>query len=396
VPATADLLVVGAGPAGAAAAIAARGHGLNVVLVDKATFPRDKTCGDGLTTAALDRLERLGVPVPGLGAEPVRSVVVVAPDHWQVELPLPESGWHATVVERTTLDAALVDRARAVGVAVHEGVSVDEFSIDPDGVRVRTSDGTQWDAPFVIAADGHYSSVRRLTARAIEPDLGAWHAVRQYFGQVADPRLWVLFERDLLPGYAWVFPLPDGRANVGFGVLRSAGYDGKALKRLWTDLLARPVLRAVLGPRAEPEARYRAWPIPTAYSPERLVDGRVLYAGDAAAVVDPMTGEGIAQALDTGVLAADAVAAGGGPGSIATRYRGAVDQALGRDLRFAAFLQRLLRSGFVANGAIRAAGLTPWTRRNFARWMFEDYPRAVLFTPDRWRRRLLTPAGAFT
>ena len=395
-PATADLLVVGAGPAGAAAAIAARRHGFDVALVDKATFPRDKTCGDGLTTAALDRLEQLGVPVPGLGAEPVRSVVVVAPDHWQVELPLPESGWHATVVERTTLDAALVDRARAVGVAVHEGVSVDEVSIDPDAVRVRTSDGTQWHVPFVIAADGHYSSVRRLTARAVEPDLGAWHAVRQYFGQVADPRLWVLFERDLLPGYAWVFPLPDGRANVGFGVLRSAGYDGKALKRLWTDLLARPVLRAVLGPHAEPEARYRAWPIPTAYSPERLVDGRVLYAGDAAAVVDPMTGEGIAQALDTGVFAADAVAAGGGPGRMATRYRGAVDQALGRDLRFAAFLQRLLRSGLVANGAIRAAGLTPWTRRNFARWMFEDYPRAVLFTPDRWRRRLLTPAGAFT
>jgi menaquinone-9 beta-reductase len=396
VPATADLLVVGAGPAGAAAAIAARGHGLDVAVVDKATFPRDKTCGDGLTTAALDRLERLGVPVPGLGAEPVRSVVVVAPDHWQVELPLPESGWHATVVERTTLDAALVDRARAVGVAVHEGVSVDEVSIDPDVVRVRTSDGTQWHVPFVVAADGHYSSVRRLTARAFEPDLGAWHAVRQYFGEVGDPRLWVLFERDLLPGYAWVFPLPDGRANVGFGVLRSAGYDGKALKRLWTDLLARPVLRAVLGPRAEPEARCRAWPIPTAYAPERLVDGRVLYVGDAAAVVDPMTGEGIAQALDTGTFAAEAVAAGGGPGRMATRYRGAVDQALGRDLRFAAFLQRLLRSGFVANGAIRAAGLTPWTRRNFARWMFEDYPRAALFTPDRWRRRLFTPPGAFT
>jgi menaquinone-9 beta-reductase len=396
VPATADLLVVGAGPAGAAAAIAARGHGLDVALVDKATFPRDKTCGDGLTTAALDRLERLGVPVPGLGAEPVRSVVVVAPDHWQVELPLPESGWHATVVERTTLDAALVDRARAVGVEVHEGVSVDEVGVDRDAVRVRTSDGTQWRVPFVIAADGHYSSVRRLTARAVEPDLGAWHAVRQYFAQVADPRLWVLFERDLLPGYAWVFPLPDGRANVGFGVLRSAGYDGKALKRLWADLLARPVVRAVLGPQAEAEARYRAWPIPTAYAPERLVDRRVLYVGDAAAVVDPMTGEGIAQALDTGVFAADAVASGGGPGPVATRYRDVVDQALGRDLRFAAFLQRLLRSGFVTTGAIRAAGLTPWTRRNFARWMFEDYPRAVLFTPDRWRRRLLTPAGAFT
>jgi menaquinone-9 beta-reductase len=396
VPATADLLVVGAGPAGAAAAIAARRHGLDVVLVDKATFPRDKTCGDGLTTAALDRLERLGVAVPGLGAEPVRSVVIVAPDHWQVELPLPESGWHATVVERMTLDAALLDRARAVGAVVHEGVSVDEVRVGSDGVRVQTSDGTEWDVPFVVGADGHYSSVRRLTSRGVEPDLGAWHAVRQYFGQVADPRLWVLFERDLLPGYAWVFPLPGGRANVGFGVLRSAGYDGKALKALWGDLLARPVVRAVLGPRAEPQGRYRAWPIPTAYARDRLVDGRILYAGDAAAVVDPMTGEGIAQALDTGGFAADAVAAGGGPERVASRYREAVDEALGRDLRFAAFLQRLLRSGLVANGAIRAAGLTPWTRRNFARWMLEDYPRAVLFTPDRWRRRVLTPAGAFT
>ncbi len=73
-----------------------------------------------------------------------------------------------------------------------------------------------------------------------------------------------------------------------------------------------------------------------------------------------------------------------------------MDRALGRDLRFAAFLQRLLRSGTVANAAIRAAGLTPWTRRHFARWMFEDYPRAALFTPDRWHRQLFTPAGAFT
>jgi menaquinone-9 beta-reductase len=396
VPATADLLVVGAGPAGAAAAITARGHGLDVALVDKATFPRDKTCGDGLTTAALAGLERLGVAVPTLGAEPVRTVVVVAPDHWQVELPLPESGWHATVVERTTLDAALVERARAVGVTVHEGVAVESVAPYADGVRARTSDGTEWEVPFVVAADGHYSSVRRLSGPAVEPDLGAWHAVRQYFDDVADPRLWVLFERDLLPGYAWVFPLPGGRANVGFGVLRRAGYDGKALKQLWTDLLARPALRAVLGPRARPEGRYRAWPIPTAYAAGRLVDGPILYAGDAAAVVDPMTGEGIAQALDSGVFAADAVATGADPARVGAGYRQAVDQALGRDLRFAAFLQRLLRSGFVANGAVRAAGLTPWTRRHFARWMFEDYPRAALFTPDRWHRDLFTPAGAFT
>ena len=134
-------------------------------------------------------------------------------------------------------------------------------------------------------------------------DLGTWHAVRQYFDGVDDERLWVLFEEDLLPGYAWVFPMPGGGANVGYGVLR-AGRTGRELKNLWNDVRERRVLRDVLGPAATPRGNVRAWPIPTAYSPARLTDGPVLYAGDAAAVVDPMTGEGIAQALESGIAAA--------------------------------------------------------------------------------------------
>jgi flavin-dependent dehydrogenase len=219
--------------------------------------------------------------------------------------------------------------------------------------------------------------------------------VRQYYRHVGDPRLWVIFERDLLPGYAWVFPLPGGRANVGFGVLRGAGHDGHRLAALWPELLTRDPMRAALGPRAEPEGRHRAWPIPSVYASDRLTDGRVLYAGDAAGVVDPMTGEGIAQAIESGALAAEAVAGGGAPAAIAGRYRRAVDAALGRDLRFAAALSRVLRSPIGATAAIRVAGATPWTRRHFARWMFEDYPRAVVFTPDRWRPPLFTPAGAY-
>ena len=108
-----------------------------------------------------------------------------------------------------------------------------------------------------------------------------------------------------------------------------------------------------------------------------------------------MTGEGIAQAIESGALAAEAVAGGGGPARIADRYRRTVDAALGRDLRFAAALSRVLRSPVGATAAIRAAGASAWTRRHFARWMFEDYPRAAVFTPDRWRRRLFTPAGAY-
>ena len=235
--------------------------------------------------------------------------------------------------------------------------------------------------------------------RSLEPDaprdLGEWHAVRQYFADVDDERLWVVFERDLLPGYAWVFPLPGGGANVGYGVLRAAGRRGRDLKALWPELLARPVLREILGARAHAVEPVRAWPIPTRYDPARLANGRVLFVGDAAGVVDPMTGEGIAQALESGVLAADSIAAGGDADAVSARYRRSVGRTLGRDLRFASALQTMLRHPLGARAAIAAAGATPWTRRNFARWMFEDYPRAQILTPDRWRRGAFTAPGVF-
>ncbi len=115
--------------------------------------------------------------------------------------------------------------------------------------------------------------------------------------------------------------------------------------------------------------------------------------GDAAGVVDPLTGEGIAQALETGILAGEAVATPGD--DVAARYRRAVRSALGPDLRFAAALQRMLAHPVGCRTAMAAVAMSPWTRRNFARWMFEDYPRALLLTPSRWRRGVLTRPGAY-
>jgi flavin-dependent dehydrogenase len=174
------------------------------------------------------------------------------------------------------------------------------------------------------------------------------------------------------------------------GVLRQ-GRRGRDLKALWPDVLA----RIPLGPNAVAREPMRAWPIPTAYDRAALTDGPVLYAGDSARVVDPMTGEGIAQALETGVLAAEAVARGGDADTVARRYAASVDHALGRDLRFASALQRLLARPLGARASVRAAGLTPWTRRNFARWLFEGYPRALIITPDRWRRGMFVSPGAY-
>ncbi|HEX6313138.1 MAG TPA: geranylgeranyl reductase family protein [Acidimicrobiia bacterium] len=391
-----DLAVVGAGPAGTAAAITARDRGLDVVVLDKATFPRDKTCGDGLTTGALRLLEGLGLRLAALPAyTSVRETVLVSPSGREVVLPLPDGGQYAGVVPRAELDTALVRLAQAHGAEVREGAAVAGVAVHTGEVEIELAGGAALSARFVVAADGHFSSVRRRLRPDAPADLGTWHAFRQYYRGVADRRLWVLFEPDLLPGYAWVFPLPDGRANVGFGVPRGPGVDGKRLKATWHELLGRDRVRAVLGPHAEPEGAHRAWPIPARVDASRLAAGRVLYAGDAAAVVDPMTGEGIAQALETGIAAARAIAHGGDPDAVAARYRRAVDGALGADLRFAAALQRVLSSRWGARAALRAVDLSGWTRRNFARWMYEDYPRALLLTPRRWRRGVFSAPGAY-
>jgi flavin-dependent dehydrogenase len=324
---------------------------------------------------------------------PVRETVLVAPDGRRVSLPLDNDGDYAAVVPRVELDAAIVDTARRAGVEVRDGVGVTAIDTNGDGVTATTEDGSVR-ALFLVAADGHYSFVRRCLRPPAPPELGTWHAFRQYFRGVDDPRLYVLFEADLLPGYAWVFPLPDGRANVGFGVLRQPGTTGKELNARWRELLGRPSVQTILGPGSEPETTHRAWPIPASFEYDGLADGRVLYVGDAANVVDPLTGEGIAQAIETATIAVDAIAHGD-PEHAGARYRAGVRRALGRDLRFAAALQRVLRSRRGATLAVRTAGLTPWTRRNFARWMFEVYPRALLLTPDRWRRGMFAGTGAY-
>jgi geranylgeranyl reductase family protein len=397
-----DVLVVGAGPAGAAAACEANRLGLDALAVDKARFPRDKTCGDGLTTGALRHFEALGVDVRALPSyASVRETVIVSPSGREVVLPLPDDGEYAAAVMRHELDAALVDEARRRGVRVHEGLGVRDIEAADDDVTVTFDDGTVRRARWVIAADGHYSPVRRMLAagEASRTDLGTWHAFRQYFHGVDDERMWVLFDAALLPGYAWVFPLGGGRANIGFGVLRDLGNEGapsgKRIAAQWRDVISHPKLRAIVGTGATPDGPARAWPIPASFDSARLARGRVLFAGDAAHVVDPMTGEGIAQAIDSGLLAARAIRCGGTAQSVAARYRRTVERVLGADLRFARQLQQLLRTPLGARAAIRAAGLTPWTRRNFARWMFEDYPRAVVLTPRRWHRDVFRGHGAY-
>ena len=397
---TVDVAVVGAGPAGAAAAITLAQAGRKVALLDKATFPRDKICGDGITTGALRLLEELGLARDAVASwTSVSDIHVVGPGGHQATFPLPrDRGEFAAVMRRTDLDAALVRRAEEVGAQLVAPAEVTEVDEGDDAVVLGLADGGRVRARYVVAADGMWSPTRKLLGTAVPGYLGEWHAFRQYFRDVGPEArdLWVWFEADLLPGYAWSFPLPDGGANVGFGIQRGAKIATKEMKALWPELLARPHIAAVLGPDAEPEDRHQAWPIPARVGDLALTAGRVLWAGDAAAVTDPMTGEGIGQALLTGQLAGQSILLGDdGPAAVRAHYEHAVARNLVPDHKMSLLLIRALRHRKGARAAIRVAGATPWTRRNFARWLFEDEPRAIAVTPGRWHRKVLRRDGAY-
>jgi len=406
-----DVLIVGAGPAGASAAVWARRAGLGVMLVDRAAPGRDKCCGDGLTALALRELESLGLQPERMNSwMPVEAACVRTPRGRVMRLPLPEGrGQFASVCRRTELDAGLVDLAAAAQADVRLGIAFDgfeEFGERASTASVRLSDNSVVHARFVVAADGVYSAVRKALGIGPHRYRGDWHAFRGYL-RASGPAardMWVWFEPDLLPGYAWSFPLGDGRVNVGFGVPRarrghdsadSAGtLDGKEIAAVWASLTERGHIATVLGAH-QPDGPTRAWPIPARLGELELARGRALLCGDAAAAADPLTGEGIGQALQMGRLAAAAIARGGPPHSVTARYVRDARAEFTLDHRLARGLSRVLAHERLAELSLRAVDWSGWTRRQFARWMFEDYPRAAVATPRRWHRGMATAQGAY-
>ena len=340
-----DLVVVGAGPAGASAALAAlrRRPDARVLILDRADFPRDKSCGDGIAPHALDVLGGLGLGDVTAGHRPVHRLHLGYPGGAGVTGTVRRP---VHVIPRAVFDARILAGALAAG-AIFQRRTVRRVQPRPDRFVL---DG-EIPARVVIAADGAESSVRRALGLARNGPGHLAVAIRGYAPVRPDlaEEQTIVFGRGDWPAYAWSFPIGDGRANVGYGeVLRPR----RPLTR--AHLLDR--LHALLPGCAEGGARWRAHHLPLSSQRPRQPDGRILLAGDALSLINPMTGEGIFYAVLSGACAGDiAVGADVDRGDPGAAYRTRLRRQLGRHLRHTALTARLARTAWVVDAALAAA-----------------------------------------
>ena len=338
---TTDMVIIGAGPAGAGAAIRAARAGVNVVVFDKAPHGRDKVCGDGLTPRAIAALNELDIPLED--AHHIVGLRMIANSTVR-ELDWPDGGRfpnHGAVWPRRRLDAALIDAASAAGADVRW--ETEALPIIENGKVVGVeAGGDRWEAPLTVVAAGAPGKVAKMlgTDRVEDEPFGL--AIRAY---VESPRhadqhleacLTLQDEHGVaVPGYGWMFPAGDGTVNIGAGALSTMkGFKKLNLNRLLDDYRNLVQESWGLGPFLE---RPRAWRLPMS-AQRRHGDGWVAI-GDAAGLINPMNGEGIDYGLESGILASDLFVEN--PATAAARY----DTQVGE--RFDAFLSTGRRFSFL-------------------------------------------------
>jgi geranylgeranyl reductase family protein len=347
-----DVIVVGGGPAGSAAAIGLRRAGASVLLLERQEMPRDKPCGDILGTQALSLVAELGLDRRALDPfPPLRGFALHVAGRRPKVSRERDLASAPRVVPRKILDAALIDLAVRAGAELRQA-RVDQVLQHGETIVTRSRSGDH-ESRLVIGADGWGSVV----ARSLFEERHAGQTGLAGRAYVHDPRgfeglMRVFYSEETRPGYGWLFPIDRTHANVGVGVLRSDGHALPALFRHFLEDPGSPLLN-LLGDGASVDSE-RTWPLALGWTARRRAAGRALLAGDAASLVGPLTGAGIHSAIRSGLMAArSAAAALAAPASTAF-HLAAYERDCARWFRPRLGLERLIQRGLAAPAGLGA------------------------------------------
>ena len=322
----ADVIVVGAGPGGSAAAYHIARHGLRVLLLEKTEFPREKVCGDGLTPRAVRQLVRMGVDTSEKAGWLHNKGLRVIGGGVRLELDWPDLASfpnYGLVRTRHDFDDMLARRAVEAGALLRTGVTVTGPVLDPDGraigVQAKVGAGkepVEFRAPLVIAADGVSGKLPIAMGLTKRDDRPIGVAVRRYYHspvRADDDYLesWLELRsaqdpERLLPGYGWIFGMGDGRVNVGLGILNSSSAFGNTNYRaMLTDWLAGTPGDWGLRGEDIADGPFLGAALPMGFIRVPHYTRGLMLVGDSGGMVNPMNGEGIAYAMESGELAAE-------------------------------------------------------------------------------------------
>ncbi|SIO39549.1 NAD(P)/FAD-dependent oxidoreductase [Chitinophaga niabensis] len=362
-----DVCIIGAGPAGATAALQLHQYNIPCIVVDKAVFPRDKVCGDGLSGKVLTILNSIdpaiGERLVGLqDKEESWGVTFVASNRASLDIAYKpvNDGAAGFVCKRMVFDNFLVDEMKRCGtIELIEGTAIDTYTLQQDGYLLSDASGSlRIKAKLIIVANGAHSSFTKDVAGIQMEPKHYCAGLRAYYKNVEGlhPKghLELHFLKSLLPGYFWIFPLPNGEANVGVGILSEVVRKRKLnLRKMLQDTLENdPMLKerfkdAVLIDKID------GYGLPLGSKKRKLSGERYMLIGDAGHLIDPFTGEGIGNALYSGRYAAQqaklAIAANNFSAEQLKAYDETIYYKLGPELKLSARLQKLVHRPWLFN-----------------------------------------------
>ncbi len=388
--ADAEVIVAGAGPAGAAAARSLALAGLRTLLIDRAEFPRNKPCGGGVSVRALRRFPWLDRALTGIDVHRIARLRLEAPDGGALELDRDDPC--VLLVRRVEFDQALVELAREAGARLVQGFEITQAEMGAGEVTLQARDGRRLTAPLVVAADGVHSVIakrlgvnRRWPRTSLAIDMME-ETPCDRLSALRPDLLWVAYAYKGLDGYAYIFP-KTRHVNAGIGCLLSH-FDASVMEapyRLQERFVSTLVDRGLLAGRSD-RACFTPFLIPVGGPLPQAWRGRVLFAGDAGGFVHAVTAEGIYYAMVSGDLAGRAIATNRSvPDRAGATYERLWRREIGAELADAVLIQKYLfashaRVNRVVAGASAAPALTS---------MMIDYVRGDLAYAALRRRMLL-------